>query len=817
MTLGTGRGSPPRFLRLGVYARPARFAVVQEDGPDWIEWLERFFVSIPRIWGGAGALLMPSTASTSDAWTKLLQPMDVDRVMPLYRTLRGRFLNRGDEQLLAEEVERLAVQLAAGSGIPVDVFRNLVEHDLDQPGPGHGLPGGFADWITLHGSPLDFVGRPGMSLGAEVPHEFVDVLALDRSDQMPLRTLDLRGLSKYLRLLALSRVGGVDRWYWADEQGAASAPTADRVAARDVESLIYYSWLGDATDRSFSLREALAEAAQKPVPPRPAWSAEAFRVNTPMERSLLGCIRLFPAIDQVWEQRPFYVVIGDVLEDFCLYYTFNQMWSGAAWLPTTWVTGRSSVAKAARSALTDALLSITGRGYEREVIFTSSSKSIRSLEHCRSILMRRINGSLRSRSQLSEQINPVRSRMLIADAEVWDQARFAPFHDDVQGDQIETPMPSRVRPKAGKNFSWFVDVAIEGYKSPMRGVMRDLLAANPQRIDRHTIRPSSIGTSYWTEGLLRLAGQPLARSVNRPRLRTPGPSEILEALLRRDGMTFAPSDKGNFSRAAIEIWGGLESFVTDLQEPTKLAFLEAFRKRTNSGVDPGVYLAASRRRYLQYADATTVTALTDQLLRPWLDELTAKGILTAGLILQCGVCRYAGWYPPEKVAQTFSCLRCRTVSALSMERWKEPPAGPLWHYELAEVVYQALDADCRAVALSLYELYSSKRDAFAYSTEFDVLDDQGGHVCEVDFFAVLDGAICVGEAKTANRLGTNEAAEGDLVRKLRRVAAALTADRVVFGSTAKADWRPATRAVANAEFQGSSIDIQWLGQLGFRP
>ncbi len=163
----------------------------------------------------------------------------------------------------------------------------------------------------------------------------------------------------------------------------------------------------------------------------------------------------------------------------------------------------------------------------------------------------------------------------------------------------------------------------------------------------------------------------------------------------------------------------------------------------------GDYLQSLGRRFLSFGDAQAVTGLPAVELRSLIDVFLGRGILWRGLSLQCPECRYAGWYRLADLDQLFRCTRY----------------------------------------------------------------GDGQLVAEVDVWAIVDGRLIVGEAKTTDRLASGNLGEERTTGRLVYVAEAITADELVLATTAPA-WHPSTRAAVGAKLAESLIEPRFIEHLG---
>lgn len=803
----TSTEAPIQYLRLRVTARPPRAAIVLPGTDDDLKWIGRLFIGVSRIWGGASFVVFPRSWRERPIWRRLLQAYDPDRVVLLARTFRGEHISYDERERRREKLREEAERWATRDGFDVEQTLQALEREQDRP-----YDEFFSDeeveWLKEACAPLDHVAMPWLSLGTSPGYEFNDLAEWNTSDLPPLQLLRASTRSKFLDLLVKSRVGGVDEEYWTAELGHERSPGEHSVDRSDLALLLKYCWLGGIDSRDVEFRHSVQRAQDLPET-TPAWFSNEFSENTPMRRSLLGCTWLYPRI--VRPEGPALVaVIGDTAEDFCLYHVLRNTVGEAVWLPPTWTRDSGGLATASRSAFSSVLAN-SRRGGQREVLFTSMSMSLPRVRRAG----RRLVGAWESLTSW-EAIDPnelpdPEASPFVADADIWEVTRWAPFLDGAQGDEIETPIPDVVRRHAPDNGSWHVDVAIDRHQYPVRGVLKELLSEGQSGFNVHNIRPSKAGTSYWSEGAFRFTGQPLRTQIIKPRLRIPSAIEVFSKLLSGSELACRFSDKGQYTANAISMWGGLESLARDLSRQGSRAALEAYMSTKRSGEDPGVWLQ-DRRRYLTIWDLRKVSRMDRDHARDWVDDLVAKEILTRGMVLRCQHCRHAGWYEATLVGRTFRCRRCRSTQIVNAQNWKKP-SEPMWHYELAEVVFQALRSDAREVVLALNSLSEASKRAFHYEPQMELIS--GDRVMsEIDIWAIQDGQIVLGEAKTGNRLGSNSDEERSVAMKLHRAARACTADRVLLATTARTGWRTASRAVVDEIFLGSQIAVEWESSLG---
>jgi hypothetical protein len=134
--------------------------------------------------------------------------------------------------------------------------------------------------------------------------------------------------------------------------------------------------------------------------------------------------------------------------------------------------------------------------------------------------------------------------------------------------------------------------------------------------------------------------------------------------------------------------------------------------------------------------------------------------------------------------------------------WKQPDDGePNWYYDLDEMVYQALRHDVSAPVLALAKLAQGAQSMLV-RPEANVYKDKS-LLAEIDLWAIIDGQIVVGEAKTVSRLDSTRASE-------RRIAARLA--HVVLATTAPS-WDEGSLTLVREALKRSGIPLRQLADL----
>lgn len=813
----TGSGTPvtPTYRRLAVTVRPPRLATVIPDLDDWVAGAQRMMENYSAIWGGRGDLLVPSTNSgelPTIMW-RLLERFDPDRMGYYLPTFRGMQMANpaGFERWLDEQASRWATEHPDMT--PEHAREQFsAPHILSSPLTSWQPPSSLAAEISRRLAPLDLVtpfelvwtadGKPG--------RELLELTNVQESHGKRLFTLRATHIDPRIDLMLTSHLGAIAPSYEEELEQINVALVEATVRDEHLGLVLGALWSADPSGylmRHRQLWQAIGKDAT------PLWGPEDFK-QTPFVLTELGCTSY--VVGRPWtDEYPEVIVVGDTASDYCVFLALERMYRKAIWVPLSFLSSADELANIVKKQLAYHLHRVTGPGGRGgAAVFTSVSVDAEDFRDLATDIFRGDPMETDVRSHLdwvdlTELLLPKPLRLY--DTEQVVRQSFEPFLGQEMAGALATPKPTGITDVRARNFTWHVDVAIDGAQFPPRACLNHLMAVLTET-ERSCIRASSDGASYFSlEPFFIPAGATVEQALYRPRLRLAHGTEIFQELLRAAGLRGVISQAGRFSQGCIDLWGGLDVLAADLADPARLALLEAYRAKSGSGIDPGVYLQGMRRRFLSFWDVRRATGLRPPEARSLLDDYVRRGILSRGLCLKCPRCSFAGWYAAEEVTQCLVCDRCRHQSVITGETWLKPVSEPLWFYQLDEIAFQALDHDVRGPVLALDHIRRESW-AFLYAPEMLVYR-QATCLCEVDLWAISDSAIIVGEAKTGDRLADLEEDERRLVRRLRRVAEAVTAHELLF-ATPRSTWSERTRRTVAEMGLNWKCRVRWLSGLG---
>jgi hypothetical protein len=806
-----------------VTARSPRVAVLLPDldGPDGSRAdadLDRVLEWFGRVWGGAHMICLPSrTAGVPRVFKRLAAAYDPDVVMPWQPTLGSIALadlptanglvadakardGSARSSLLAQLEDDDAVLASTlqvgGTADPAGLSTAVATFGAALPPRAHHMQGELPPPLT----PLASLGRPASLDALGRPLAPVTAAAAEREAVgRPVADLDLTRLDPWRRRLLKGRFGVVG------QEGPGLRPPGEAVVIHHV----------DASADSHACASAGLTGAYSGHA-APPWADPAVLASTPLERSKTGL--------QVWSYgnalpRPFLLVAGDSVEDFCLYLCWLRLYGpgSAAWLPDEAAPAAADDPlpgggpwEGAAELVREMLLDLPGHTYDGGWI-TSFTVGPDRLALLRDGLSARhwhddVPKRFAAMPVVAPDHLPVRDApaAYVATGDVFEREAPLLIHDDgTAGTTVRSPVPLLLTDptRSGTDAllgNWVADLTVARCRLPPRRDAAPAAEADASLIEAGLVRVGRTGTAAVAVAATGLpAGLLVDHALTGLSLRDPDLG-ILVGHLLPDGTAWQLSDAGRFYQGFADMAGGLPGLVGMLRDPAASAVLAEF---LDVAKNPGRCVLVDGRRYLRSAEcrtvvraATTGADATVRGTRQVLDRLLAARILTRGMVLKCVRCRFAAFQPLSVVGETFACPRCSFAQPLTSAAWCDtPPHEPAWFYRLDELVHQALLKNVRVPALALAALGACSENArHLWSVE---LVRAGKRQLELDFVCLVSGVLSTGEAKSNSAL-TGKAATAE-VRKTLEGARLVQADQVVFATTDPTWSGPMRAAVAD--------------------
>ncbi|WP_433968018.1 hypothetical protein [Tunturiibacter gelidiferens] len=258
-----------------------------------------------------------------------------------------------------------------------------------------------------------------------------------------------------------------------------------------------------------------------------------------------------------------------------------------------------------------------------------------------------------------------------------------------------------------------------------------------------------------------------------------------------------PSNETVRIKQRRSVTGGVNLLCTVAIVPDRILVSDGFGLRLIYGL-PQVYLK-DKRRYMDFASIKKIVQ-SDDLTRNLIDEFVEKGIFYRGYIFQCQNCSDAAWHSISEVDQTFTCRRCGLNQQYKNRHWRIPNE-PLWFYKLDEMVYLMLENNGHVPLLTLNKLSVSSQESFLFRPELRITPKSSEEAyLEVDICCIMDGRLCIGEAKSNNSLAGKDLTALQTVERYRDLALRMGVSMVVFSTTENA-WNQASRDAIRMAFE----------------
>jgi hypothetical protein len=799
--LSSEMATPPSFKTVHASVRPARVAIlVDKSDQNWEDTCLRAIEFFSQLWGGAYNIIVPTDGKSIDErfWT-ILEAFDPDNVYAYRKSGEDIRLSRPEEfqRVVDSHVSSWVTQFGNQA---LEQTKKQIEKDLTGAwASDFGITSGLQDEIKVRLSPFYFqesiVEAGAVSARSAVPFALTSLAKIIRNTEHPDRFATVNAPADLLPRLWYSAACGRLRDKTVEELEAAGL-IQDRFDFEDdgigqliefvINGEIQGPWVVHANTRTFMQLNGIA----------------------PFQLSMLQLGLYRPAKYPAWAE-PMVLVAGRTVGDFCLYYCLSRLRERVAWvLPSATEKALSSAPPPASRCE----ISFINRLHNQKVsqqsqgglAVTSFSLADAELE----AVMAWLNSSPFGPTQIAKAKDVkhlVRMPLVAIERDNLQRDIPVQMSDDLTISPFNTPKPKNFRFIDPREHRYVAQLSVAGESPPKHFHLGKWVIAD-HRLETKQARVGKDGPAYFCPNIMYFGGD-IDTVLVRPHLRLPPLQKILIELARTQGYECRPSDKGIYADETIAKWGGLDEVARFLQGGTNRSLLDMFLDRSESGAGKGVYLTDDRRRYLDFIAITTHVGKDAGKL---IDQLISKQILYRGFIFRCQYCRNSTWFSISEITQEFKCRRCGRGQVYTKTHWKVPDE-PAWFYKLDELVYQGYRQGMVVSLLALNYLRLESSENFSFVTDREFWSPEATKAdAEIDLFCVSDGVLTIGEAKKENRLGATMSAENAAVAKYKRMAAGLSARRLVL-ATFSESWSPITiERVASAFSDMPQVAVQFL-------
>lgn len=466
------------------------------------------------------------------------------------------------------------------------------------------------------------------------------------------------------------------------------------------------------------------------------------------------------------EEENVTVIVGNSIEDYCLYYCLSHLHQGVYWLPEgllrkankkvednanrpedAEIEKYTPAEQLALSVVREYFKAIRYGNHKKRIDITSFSLDVIQLEECKKWMN---NICLLSSAEIRNYIG-VRSldelsvTCILRAMEINNYANQQDmvFQNGQSVGRVNTPKPKNFTFIDPSKHLWITSLNISGYYPPVLPFLGSKIIQLPDT--SYPTRVAIDGLAYLCPHIASF-GEDIDNTTIRPKLRLLDATEIFTQYFDYSGFKIKLSDKGSYLKDTIERFGSLEDVASFFRNEENRNIFEQFLYEKNKKDIEVIYLDTEKRTYLSFEAFNQNLSSKDKTIE-LLDQLISKDILRRGLIFQCSRCRRAAWYDISDVSKDFKCKRCDLVQQVVYTSWKQPEE-PRWYYSLVETVYLFYKSRSHLTALSLDKIRQSSKVAFHYICEADIIDfPKEGAKKEVDILAISDGKIVLGECK----------------------------------------------------------------------
>jgi hypothetical protein len=289
-------------------------------------------------------------------------------------------------------------------------------------------------------------------------------------------------------------------------------------------------------------------------------------------------------------QLPTVVVVGDSVNDFCLYHALYSQQGRALWLPTWFMQQTGTYPE----RLTSAIRAAEEAGHaehNEELTLVSCSAPRAELEELQKTIRAHVFRTTVSIEDVTARMvarqldHPLR---VYAEGNIGDVTTHLLLNNNLPG-WFESPVPRKLHPVSPTSHRWLVDITFMQHLLPRHPALGSIVVTGSNVAD---VRAASGCVSYMCPGFM-VVGDNMETNMLRASIHVPDAEEIFRIVLEDCGYQSKTSDKGRYEAETVRRFGGLENAGHALWSQKNRALLMKFVDKSESekGVhDNGVYL-----------------------------------------------------------------------------------------------------------------------------------------------------------------------------------------------------------------------------------
>ena len=334
---------------------------------------------------------------------------------------------------------------------------------------------------------------------------------------------------------------------------------------------------------------------------------------------------------------------------------------------------------------------------------------------------------------------------------------------------LNTPIPKSFKSINAYDYRWIVDIKINSassikdtkggyYLPPLSIYSKDIFTENVGSMynSNSTVRFTGDCVSFVCPNMGLIDNPNVETQTVAPRIKLLDEKEIFERAFESINYGVRNSDKGNYMRESINLFGSLENLCKCISDENINNMFDHYKSKLEGEKRKEKDIKGAHvidRSYLNFEDIKSFIS-NDKQTRELIDSFLLKGVFYRGFILLCTKCRNADWYSFNDIQEDFICKRCKSKQIYLHENWKMP-YEPKIYYQLNEVFYQGLVHNMKLPLLTLNYLKKQSNYSFIFSSElrlFNKAKNNSKNDIEIDIICVSDGELLIGEAKINEEL-----------------------------------------------------------------
>ncbi len=527
---------------------------------------------------------------------------------------------------------------------------------------------------------------------------------------------------------------------------------------------------------------------------------------------------------------PYLIIVGNSVEDFCLYSNLSKLRSRVFWLPVIKFSKKVKQGKISKkeslwhkvfSQLIEFVDNKTFHKKEKIHLF-SISQSKRELRNLRNRIVRKRSEivsygtwggeelTVEQKNQMLKEAKTKRLNTLKKKIVLSNEKELLPtykkyyemkglniylqqFVNQKSVNELISPVPRTFLKIIPYKMQWVTDVEIENYQLPQRkSLVKGHLHEQGLGLDNYNddVRITIHGLTFHAQRHFYSKGWDLDVLLIKPQLEMLSIKEIATRIFKDKKINFKISDKGNYFNIISSCFSSLSEFryflINKDNRKVITKFLDIETKNIKGVFDEGVLI--DKRRYLNVDSIFKLLKLNsrkeEDVLRisQILDEFLKRDLIFRGLILKCEDCLNVSWYSIDKISESFKCIRCgKQQKYLGIHIGHNPlKAEPELFYTLNETFFMFMHNNGDVTLFMLDKCKRESKNGFLFLPEINLYKNDN-KIGEVDCFIIKDGKILIGEGKSSKEISNSE------VKKYKSIIQRIKVDEVIF-TTTQSQW-----------------------------